>query len=93
MILGMREPWLPAWIEKKRIKRSTLEKIITKANPWLKRIENRMQPRMTYISVHTWERLIGFFFLCFCDVNCFAFALDQFSTRMRNIDHVFGASQ
>lgn len=65
MILGMREPWLPAWIEKKRIKRSTLEKIITKANPWLKRIENRMQPRMTYISVHTWERLIGFFSFVF----------------------------
>ncbi len=65
MILGMREPWLPSWIEKKRIKRPTLEKIIAKANPWLKRIENRMQPRMTYISVHTWERVIGFFSFVF----------------------------
>ncbi len=65
MILGMRAPWLPAWIEKKVIKRESLEKIITKANPWLKKIENRMQPRMTYISVHTWERIIGIFAFVF----------------------------
>ena len=65
MILGMRAPWLPAWIEKKVIKRENLEKIVTKANPWLKKIENRMQPRMTYISVHTWERIIGIFAFVF----------------------------
>ncbi len=65
MILGRREPWLPAWIESKSVKRTMLEKIIAKADPWLKRIENRMQPRMTYISVHTWERVIGFFSFVF----------------------------
>lgn len=65
MILGMRAPWLPVWIEKKSIKQSSLEKIVTKANPWLKKIENRMQPRMTYISVHTWERIIGIFSFVF----------------------------
>lgn len=65
MILGMPAPWLPAWIEKKNIKRSSLEKIITKANPWLKKIENRMQPRMTYISVNIWERIIGIFSFVF----------------------------
>lgn len=65
MILGMRAPWLPDWIEKKQIKQSSLEKIIAKANPWLKKIEHRMQPRMTYISVHTWERIIGIFSFVF----------------------------
>ncbi len=65
MVLGMQAPWLPAWIEKRYIKRSVLAKIITKANPWLKKIENRMQPRMTYISVHTWERIIGIFSFVF----------------------------
>jgi hypothetical protein len=65
MVLGMRVPWLPAWIEKKSIKRESLEKIIAKANPWLKKIEHRMQPRMTYISVHTWERIIGIFAFVF----------------------------
>ena len=65
MVLGMQVPWLPAWIERKSIKRESLEKIIAKANPWLKKIENRMQPRMTYISVHTWERIIGIFAFVF----------------------------
>ena len=65
MIIGMRAPWLPLWIEKKYIKRASLEKIVEKANPWLKKIEHRMQPRMTYISVHTWERIIGIFAFVF----------------------------
>lgn len=65
MTLGMQAPWLPTWIEKKSIKRLYLEKIVAKANPWLKKIENRMQPRMTYISVHTWERIIGIFSFVF----------------------------
>ncbi|WP_295623417.1 exopolysaccharide biosynthesis protein [uncultured Nitrosomonas sp.] len=65
MMLGMRAPWLPVWIENKEIKRSTMEKLIVKANPWLKKIEKRLQPRLTYISVHTWERIIGIFTFVF----------------------------
>ena len=65
MVFGLHSPWLPSWIEKRYIKRSILEKIITKADPWLKRIEIRMQPRMTYISIYTWERIIGIFSFVF----------------------------
>lgn len=65
MVLGMRSPWLPIWITKKSVQRTHLEKIVTKANPWLKKLENRMQPRMTYIGVHTWERIIGIFSFVF----------------------------
>ena len=65
MIIGMQAPWLPAWIEKKEIKRQSLERLIIKANPWLKKIEKRLQPRLTYISVHTWERIIGIFAFVF----------------------------
>lgn len=65
MIIGMRAPWLPPWIEKKEIKRTSLEKLVTKATPWLKKIEKRLQPRLTYISVHTWERIIGIFSFVF----------------------------
>lgn len=65
MIIGMQAPWLPAWIEKKEIKRTSLEKMVLKANPWLKKIEKRLQPRLTYISVHTWERIIGIFAFVF----------------------------
>ncbi|SNX60500.1 Uncharacterized conserved protein [Nitrosomonas ureae] len=65
MMVGMQAPWLPAWIENKEIKRSSMEKLIAKANPWLKKIEQRLQPRLTYISVHTWERIIGVFTFVF----------------------------
>ena len=65
MIIGMQSPWLPLWISKKKIRRASLEKLIVKANPWLKKIEKRLQPRLTYISVHTWERIIGIFAFVF----------------------------
>ncbi len=65
MIMGMQVPWLPAWIEKKEIKRTSLEKLVIKASPWLKKIEKRLQPRLTYISIHTWERIIGIFAFVF----------------------------
>ncbi len=65
MIFGMRAPWLPEWIEKKQIKRASLEKLITKANPWLRKIEKHLQPRLTYISVPTWERIVGIFSFVF----------------------------
>lgn len=65
MIIGMRVPWLPEWIEKKEIKRASLEKLVVKAGPWLKKIEKHLQPRLTYISIHTWERIIGIFAFVF----------------------------
>ena len=65
MIFGMRAPWLPVWITKKQIKRTTLEKLIEKANPWLRKIEKHLKPRLTYISVRAWERIIGIFSFVF----------------------------
>ncbi len=65
MIFGMNAPWLPAWIERKQIKHANLEKLVAKANPWLRKIEDRMQPRLTYIAAHMWERVIGIFSFVF----------------------------
>jgi len=65
MIFGMHAPWLPAWITKKQVKRATLEKLIEKANPWLRKIEKHLKPRLTYISVRAWERIIGIFTFVF----------------------------
>lgn len=65
MIFGMRSPWLPTWITTKQVKRATLEKLIAKANPWLRKIEKHLKPRLTYISVRAWERIIGIFTFVF----------------------------
>ena len=65
MILGMSAPWLPLWLEKKEIKRTNLEKLVEKAKPWLRKIEIHLRPRMTYISVQNWEKVIGTFSFVF----------------------------
>jgi hypothetical protein len=65
MMFGMHAPWLPTWLTKKQINSATFEKMVKKANPWLRKIESRMQPRLTYISVRTWERIIGVFSFVF----------------------------
>ncbi|MCO6426561.1 exopolysaccharide biosynthesis protein [Nitrosomonas communis] len=65
MIWGMKSPWLPEWIGKKKINKKNLEKLITKATPWLRKIESYLHPRLTYISVHAWERIIGIFTFIF----------------------------
>lgn len=65
MIWGMKSPWLPEWIGKKEISRKSLEKMIEKATPWLRKIESYLHPRLTYISVHAWERIIGIFAFIF----------------------------
>ncbi len=65
MIWGMKSPWLPEWISKKEISKKNLEKLIEKTTPWLRKIESYLHPRLTYISVHAWERIIGIFSFIF----------------------------
>ena len=65
MICGMRAPWIPQWLAKKAIKRKVLNKLITKVTPWVRKIESHMHPRLTYISAHAWERIIGLFSFIF----------------------------
>ncbi|SFP50059.1 Uncharacterized conserved protein [Nitrosomonas cryotolerans] len=78
MIFGMGSPWLPAWIERKQIKHTNLEKLVVKANPWLRKIEARMQPRLTYIGAHMWERVIGIFSFVFAVSIAVPFPLTNF---------------
>ncbi|HQU99194.1 MAG TPA: exopolysaccharide biosynthesis protein [Nitrosomonas sp.] len=65
MIFGMHAPWLPEWLERKSIEKTILEKMLIKADPWLKKIEKYMKPRLTYIAASTWERFIGIFAFVF----------------------------
>ena len=65
MIKGMDSPWLPKWVAKKTIKRSTIATIIEKAAPYLRKIEKLMRPRFSFASSHSGERVVGFFSLVF----------------------------
>lgn len=65
MICGRRTPWIPQWLARKAIHKKILDKLIDKITPWLQKIERHMHPRLTYISVHAWERIIGLFSFIF----------------------------
>lgn len=65
MIAGMDSPWIPNWLGKKSIKRQGLANLMKRAIPLLKKIEALLKPRITYISLHGWERTIGIFSFIF----------------------------
>jgi hypothetical protein len=65
MMWGMKAPWIPKWLAGKQIQKANLEKLVEKATPWLRKIESYLHPRLTYISVHAWERIIGIFAFIF----------------------------
>lgn len=65
MMWGMKAPWIPKWLAEKQIQKANLEKLVEKATPWLRKIESYLHPRLTYISVHAWERIIGIFAFIF----------------------------
>lgn len=65
MMCGMKSPWLPGWISKNEISKKSLEKFVEKTTAWLRKIESYLHPRLTYISVRAWERIIGIFAFIF----------------------------
>lgn len=65
MVWGLDSPWLPKWLEKKEITRKSLARLVEKATPLLRKIEKLLKPRLTYIEVHTWEKVIGLFAFVF----------------------------
>lgn len=63
MLFGMDSPWIPKWLARVKIKRSTLAAIVQKGAPWLRRLEKLLHPRWYFASTPAGEKFIGFF--CF----------------------------
>lgn len=65
MMLGMKNPLLPAWAAKKTIKASHLAFAVTKSSKYFVFLEKKMKVRINYFSSNNGERVIGFVsFLC-----------------------------
>ena len=62
MMMGREAAWLPSWIERRKMKRETVAKVISVAAPKMKKIEKLMRPRWTFAATETGEKIIG----CFC---------------------------
>lgn len=60
MMLGFEFPWLPKWLSKQSIKRSTLRVILTKSSPILKKVEKLLKPRLLSFSSVSATKIIGF---------------------------------
>ena len=65
MVMGMSTPWLPKWIGRKQMKRSTIAWMIEKASPYLRKVEMWMRPRFSFASSKIGEKIVGFFSLIF----------------------------
>ena len=65
MVIGMNAPKLPVWLANKEVKRSVLATMIQKSNPYLRKIERILKPRLSLMNNVIAERIVGFFLLAF----------------------------
>jgi hypothetical protein len=63
MVLGWPTPWLPRRVLDKKMRRETLQKVLSMAEPKLRRVERLCRPRGNLVSSTTAERLIGLFIM------------------------------
>lgn len=49
LLLGLRRPWLPAFIAKRGPKRQALARFERIVDPWLARLEHQVRPRLTLL--------------------------------------------
>lgn len=65
MLFGMDAPWLPKWLARCQLKRTTLAAFVEKGAPFLRRIEKLLRPRWSFASTRTGEKVVGGFVLLF----------------------------
>ena len=68
MLYRLDSPWLPKWIANKKIKISTFESMIAKAEPVLNKLTVFLKPRHSNFTTKTMERFIGFLALI-CSIS------------------------
>lgn len=59
MMLGLPEPYLPAWLADRSLPRDVFRRLVLKTAPWLQRIERIMRPRWTGLTDRRGERVLG----------------------------------
>ena len=59
LLFGFDSPWIPKWLGKRSIKRSTLALVIEKTAPILKKIEKFMKPRLTFFFNQVGDKIIA----------------------------------
>ena len=65
LMLGRKTPWLPESWKRYTIKRSLLIKTVNAIEPYLKKIDSVLKPRMLFLIKPGTERILGFCWLMF----------------------------
>jgi hypothetical protein len=63
IILGRNALWLPKKLGRKQVNVNQIQTLIRKANPWLKRLEKILKPRLAQVSALGMQRVHGIFLL------------------------------
>lgn len=65
MVYRLDAPWLPAWLATKKLKVSTFNKFIDRAEPVFNKLSRFLKPRYQYFTTKSMERIVGILaFLC-----------------------------
>lgn len=59
--IGRETVWFPKKMREKRVKKTTITRIISTARPWTRRIERLVKPRLEFMTHGLFARLIGIF--------------------------------
>lgn len=59
MALGVRRPWLPRFVDDRKLKRAGLAGVLRKLTPMLRRVEKVSQPRLSFLFGPVGDRVIG----------------------------------
>jgi hypothetical protein len=65
MIMRMDAPYLPHFISKRKLKRSSLQNAINKSLPYMTKVETVIRPRVEYMTTETVQRYLGILALIF----------------------------
>lgn len=63
LMLGQKEPWLPAFLRRKTLPRDEVLKFLDRAQPYLNKVERRLKPRAGRFVGFTAERFAGLIIL------------------------------
>jgi|HigsolmetaAR201D_1030396.scaffolds.fasta_scaffold21995_3 Uncharacterized ABC-type transport system, permease components len=62
LLLGRDRPWIPPWLGRATVKRHTLMRLISRAQPLIRRLDRTLQPRLPSLMRvfgHRWVGLAG----------------------------------
>ncbi len=60
LMVGKSSPWFPVWLSQKSFKRHDMERAISYALPRMKKVENYLKPRLSFLLSTTSEKVIAF---------------------------------